>query len=561
MHNKYRIDYSQIGFLFRIFWSLIFLMFGQKISFSQTEAANIEQKYSLETDVLNLNPQTPIGSTSSIATGVEEDSFGIPLPIFVVTRKEIERSGVKSIAEALRLVPGCFVSERTKSNYDVHLTHSTYLHTGAEDYVNFEGRSAIVLVDEIPVLQRMDNGIWFEMLPNIQSIEQIEVILSPMSAIHGQASGGGIINIVTRKLSYEKFHIIGDFNSDQTYSRSASIFGESVLSTTLSVKGNVDYGITQRDYDKISFFAFQREIPNDSLKVYIPEMAAAYPDMDLAQRYAKFSLSFNYNPNRDFDMKLRGGYVETSAQSNFQDLVVLFMMQRQSKMGNVDLKLRWKKWHFYSKMKTGTLNYSYGFKGTMLASLDYQNKIERSFEFKSLKLRAGGFYNYSSVNNRIDDKNAVINGIDATDTKFPNYGSYLHFDANPNEKLRILGAVSYEYFPDLERNIFAYNVGIGYKILPQTLLRLSTAQSYFSPSFERFTQLDKADYTKLYNLSLKPVLANQYEFGVRTQSSGLFNIDLSVFFREINQLQQGDSYDLANGFSNIEPEIYSTGTT
>ncbi len=172
MHNKYRIDYSQIGFLFRIFWSLIFLMFGQKISFSQTEAANIEQKYSLETDVLNLNPQTPIGSTSSIATGVEEDSFGIPLPIFVVTRKEIERSGVKSIAEALRLVPGCFVSERTKSNYDVHLTHSTYLHTGAEDYVNFEGRSAIVLVDEIPVLQRMDNGIWFEMLPNIQSIEQ-----------------------------------------------------------------------------------------------------------------------------------------------------------------------------------------------------------------------------------------------------------------------------------------------------------------------------------------------------------------------------------------------------
>lgn len=53
-----------------------------------------------------------------------ESAIESPLSTTVLTRDEIMRSGAKNIPEALRLVPGIIVREKTTGNYDVHIRKS-----------------------------------------------------------------------------------------------------------------------------------------------------------------------------------------------------------------------------------------------------------------------------------------------------------------------------------------------------------------------------------------------------------------------------------------------------
>ena len=55
------------------------------------------------------------------ASKKKESAFDSPLSSSVVTSSEIELSGATTIEEALRLVPGMIVREKTNGVYDVHI--------------------------------------------------------------------------------------------------------------------------------------------------------------------------------------------------------------------------------------------------------------------------------------------------------------------------------------------------------------------------------------------------------------------------------------------------------
>ncbi len=107
----------------------------------------------------------------------------------VITSDDIRSSGVRSLPEALRLVPGMDVAQLSASRWGV----STRGFTGR--YAN----KLLVLVDGRSVYSPMFSGVlWEAERVPLDNIERIEVLHGPAGSIWGSNAVNGVINIITK---------------------------------------------------------------------------------------------------------------------------------------------------------------------------------------------------------------------------------------------------------------------------------------------------------------------------------------------------------------------------
>lgn len=125
-------------------------------------------------------------------TKVAQRSEQAPSMVTVVTAEEIQARGLRSVAEALRTVPGFYdVDDLAWHNVGVR---------GISGGARARGNVVLVMIDGMPVDDRSTNGNFFgeELIP-ISAVERIEVIRGPLSAIYGANAYMGLINVITRK--------------------------------------------------------------------------------------------------------------------------------------------------------------------------------------------------------------------------------------------------------------------------------------------------------------------------------------------------------------------------
>ncbi len=110
--------------------------------------------------------------------------------VFVISREDIERSGVTSIPEALRMVPGVQVARLANNRWAVSVR-------------GFNGRFAnklLVLMDGRSIYSPLFSGVFWEVEDTLlEDIDRIEVIRGPGAALWGANAVNGVINIITRK--------------------------------------------------------------------------------------------------------------------------------------------------------------------------------------------------------------------------------------------------------------------------------------------------------------------------------------------------------------------------
>lgn len=104
----------------------------------------------------------------------------------VVDRLAIERSGVRDVAEALRLVPGLSVSRSEGPGSQT----SVFVRGAENDYVR-------VLVDGVPV-NDPGGAVDFAWLP-VADVDRIEVVRGPASVLYGTDAVSGVIQVFTRR--------------------------------------------------------------------------------------------------------------------------------------------------------------------------------------------------------------------------------------------------------------------------------------------------------------------------------------------------------------------------
>ena len=109
--------------------------------------------------------------------------------VYVITQEDIRRSGLSSIPELLRIVPGLQVARIDASSWAITSR-------------GFNGRFAdkmLVLIDGRSIYNHLYSGVYWEQnsVP-LDDIERIEVIRGPGATMWGANAVNGVINIITK---------------------------------------------------------------------------------------------------------------------------------------------------------------------------------------------------------------------------------------------------------------------------------------------------------------------------------------------------------------------------
>lgn len=120
----------------------------------------------------------------------EEKLFQTAAAVYVITSDDIRRSGLTSIPDLLRMVPGLDVARIDGSKYAISAR-------------GFNGRFAnklLVLIDGRSIYSPETSGVYWEVQDLLlEDIERIEVIRGPGGTLWGSNAVNGVINIITKR--------------------------------------------------------------------------------------------------------------------------------------------------------------------------------------------------------------------------------------------------------------------------------------------------------------------------------------------------------------------------
>ena len=137
----------------------------------------------------------------SSASKKAEDSFKSPLSSTVITKAEIRSYGISSIEEALRLIPGMIVQEKTNGMYDVHIRGLNNIPDN-QMMLYTENSNILLMIDGRIAHNYATGNLNFDILPiGVEDIERIEVVRGANAALYGPNAVTGVINIITEKPS------------------------------------------------------------------------------------------------------------------------------------------------------------------------------------------------------------------------------------------------------------------------------------------------------------------------------------------------------------------------
>ncbi|PWW10638.1 ligand-gated channel protein [Mangrovibacter plantisponsor] len=183
------------------------------------------------------------------ATGFEQKIQNAPASISVISKQQIEDKAYRDVTDALKDVPGVVVTGGGSSS-DISIRGMSSQYT-------------LFLVNGKRVSTRStrpnsDNaGIEQGWLPPLESIERIEVIRGPMSSLYGSDAMGGVINVITRKVSNTRAWT-GSLHGDATFQEnndSGDLFQTNIYASGPLIDGLLGAKITgllsRRAEDKI----------------------------------------------------------------------------------------------------------------------------------------------------------------------------------------------------------------------------------------------------------------------------------------------------------------------
>lgn len=196
----------------------------------------------------------------------EEKLFQTAAAVYVITQEEIRRSGLTTLPELLRLVPGLHVGQIDGNKWAVSAR-------------GFNGRFAnklLVLIDGRSIYSPKTTGVYWESQDMaLEQIERIEVIRGPGGTVWGANAVNGVINIITKRAEERQGGLItagggtvetgfgtvqygGQINRQAYYSVQAKYFKRSGLVDAVGRKANdgqqalrgggrIDWQLTEKD--------------------------------------------------------------------------------------------------------------------------------------------------------------------------------------------------------------------------------------------------------------------------------------------------------------------------
>ncbi len=145
-----------------------------------------------ESDIELLEMEVPVVVTASRR---EQRVTDVPAAMSVITADDIRRSGARSVADALRLMPGVDVADLASGAYAI----------SPRGIQGLLSNNVLVLVDGRQIFDSVFGGtLWGSWPFQLEDIERIEVIRSPGGVTWGANTPNGVINIITKDPADQK---------------------------------------------------------------------------------------------------------------------------------------------------------------------------------------------------------------------------------------------------------------------------------------------------------------------------------------------------------------------
>ncbi len=235
-----------------------------------------------------------------------ENLSGAAAAVFVITQDDIRRTGVTSIPEALRMVPGLQVARADLHQWAI----------SARGFNSVVADKLLVLIDGRTVYSPLFSGVFWDLQDTLlEDVERIEVIRGPGAALWGANAVNGVINIITRSAhdthgglatagsgslerAFGAFRYGGAINDRASYRFFLKGFDRDELPSLTQVRAASDWRSTRGgfrldwDAEKAGSFALFGEAYDGSVEEPVRAVQLAPPYVQIERRDRDFTGGF-----------------------------------------------------------------------------------------------------------------------------------------------------------------------------------------------------------------------------------------------------------------------------
>ena len=568
------------------------LMFSTGIASAQTDSLsqNIED-ISLE-DLMNVKIVS--------ASKKEESQFDASLSASSISREEIKRAGATSIMEALRLLPGLFITESTNGNYNVSLRGFSNIPSGTS--LNTAANSiTLVMIDNRPVYNYFNGGTFWETLPvDLNDVEKIEVVRGPAAAVYGPNAAAGVINIITRRPQKAGLYTVANaqYGTQNQLITNASV-GYKFKKFDFIVSGNQQHRErTQSDYHS---WVAGRDMSADSIRTIFPagqfftdtlnnpNAAQRYPNRSLAMNKYGYNAFLNYNISEKSLLSLTVGGENANVQKTFIENLGTPLTTSLSNTQYADLRGKFNRFSAQVSYLTGVQDEAKGMIGYKYKFSTLDANAEYDIVYKGLSIKPGVSYRRADYDDskyaHVDTHQGFLGGAKALE----NYAGSLRGELNVSKfKFTAAGRVDKYNVPD---KVYAsYQFGANYKITDRNLVRVVVSRAYKGPNmYDSYaannifvgninTQVAPGVFAPLPyyaqvqgNTNLKMQSVDMVEIGYRLKATDKLYFDLELFNQttqhfsylvsQPTQISGGGTVTVIQSVENIDMKAIQTGGT
>jgi iron complex outermembrane receptor protein len=547
--------------------------------FSYSLYAQDQPKEAEEKDIYSLSIEELMDVTISSASKKEETLFDAPLSSHTITKADIDRSGVATVMEALRLAPGVIVREITNGIYDIHIRGFDNITRDQHSYqkTNF---ATLIMIDSRPVYNPVQGATYWETIPiDLNNIERIEIIRGPSAALFGPNAVSGVVNIITRRATGDAVNVVANaqVGTSHTQILNASV-GKKMGNWNVTATANYQ---NRGKYDDQYFSIAQQKFVNPANLVLFtdPQSGQAYYMGDSYKQnlaFAGTSLShaaanafIGYQFKDDIKLDLTIGTMKSETQKIFSGGIPdTYFSSGRTSATHANLAFTAKNFRMRSSMNSNTEDSNPGNQNlgivTLVQKYDYTlTDAVTEYDFKTsddrYKVTPGISYQGINFDDTKYHDNVNTIGLLNGNPTMTNFSGYLRSDLNFTNKLRVMAALSADKFSAPDKAYINYELATTYKVSATNLIHFAITRansgSYIGNNYNNLVLGGFQIFTG--NTNLKLFTIDMQEIGFRSKFSRDSQLDVDVF------RQKGDNFTVISGntYANSQMQATQYGAT
>jgi outer membrane receptor protein involved in Fe transport len=290
---------------------------------------------------ISLSLEELVNLETSIATASKQTASKAPAVVTLITADDIKATGATNLVEALEGVPG------------LHIRTSQFGNRPLIQFRGSKGRQTLFMIDGNSMVDLVWNfGIFWKGLP-VSSIERIEIIRGPGSALFGADASAGVINVITKtaaKVEYSEAGVrTGSYNTNTAWMQHGTSFNGFDIGITANLSNTDGYN----PYIEVDGQT-SRDLATGSSASYAPDSAQyGWRSEDIRFSVAKQNWRLNtaYSRATDLQIGLTGfGVLDpvTKADDSRLNIDLLYSNEDFEKNWELDMELRFQHYDYSS---------------------------------------------------------------------------------------------------------------------------------------------------------------------------------------------------------------------